>query len=276
MTKSARGKRSLPPAAPSSPSSHMLINSILIQTDDGRRFDSSIQYNRIIDDPFRRRKNSHSLKPILAIMVTIAVVSYLLISENMGFSSLPLVVTDRKYLGRKPNIGNTTDDDDKSLSRRTSNDVAIPLTVNDDDIDDELIGTDDGFNANPSFESTENNPGQDNNDRFGGSGYGNTTDIDNGADFSIDHMEGNETVGPNDRYEGKDIDNARVIDGRYFYNNETKGNSHSNVGLGGRENEDVDDIIMLNGTESNQSSDNEIFRVAEDGNITDADDEASY
>jgi hypothetical protein len=81
----------------------MRTDSVLIQTDAGRRFDASIRYNRIIEDPYQRKTNS-ALKPFLAVIVAIALfASIILFPERLGFSSLPLAVSDRKYFGMRPN-----------------------------------------------------------------------------------------------------------------------------------------------------------------------------
>ncbi|KAL9187950.1 hypothetical protein ACHAXT_006328 [Thalassiosira profunda] len=124
-----------------SPRSSMLINTILIQTDDGRKFDSSIVYNRIVDDPYSyyRRKRSY-LRPVVAGLITIAISAYLMISESIGFSSFPLAVTDRKYLGRKPKVANAGGG---LSSSSESGNVKDALNLADDDIDDELRGTED-------------------------------------------------------------------------------------------------------------------------------------
>lgn len=133
-----------PPRRPSMSSSptHLLTNSILIQTDDGRRFDYSIQHNRIVDDPILfRRTSRRSLRPVLGGLATVVAASYvyLLTSEDTGFSSLPLAnVTHRNYyLGGMPHVGsNHSSVDDATIAD-------APRLANDDEVGDPLRGTDD-------------------------------------------------------------------------------------------------------------------------------------
>ena len=129
----------------------MLTNSILIQTDDGRRYDSSIQYNRIIDDPYYRKPKLPLLRPILAMLTIVGVITCLVMSENLGVSSFPFAVTtDSKYLRTKPNIGigsssideTSVDDAKEQQQEGQSNDEEHnALALADDDVDDELRGT---------------------------------------------------------------------------------------------------------------------------------------
>jgi len=76
---------------------HMLTNSILIQTDDGRKYDSSIQYNRIIDNDQYTRHHHISTIPVFGLCMVVSMFVILIMSEHFGFSSFPLVVTDSKY-----------------------------------------------------------------------------------------------------------------------------------------------------------------------------------
>jgi len=77
--------------------------SFLVQTDDGRRLDSSIRHNIIVDRPLPRARSA--LRPLLVGSLLLAAFAYLLTSEHAGFVLLPLAATDRKYLGRVPNVG---------------------------------------------------------------------------------------------------------------------------------------------------------------------------
>ena len=136
---------------------HMLTNSILIQTDDGRKYDSSIQYNRIIDNDQYTRHHHKSTKPVLGLCLVVSMFVILIMSEHFGFSSFPLVVTDSKYnyiRGNKPNIGNSYNSNSSSYSidhgsinheggEYNSSDIIDALILADDDLDDELIGNDD-------------------------------------------------------------------------------------------------------------------------------------
>jgi len=136
---------------------HMLTNSILIQTDDGRKYDSSIQYNRIIDNDQYTRHHHISTKPVFGLCMVVSMFVILIMSEHFGFSSFPLVVTDSKYnyiRGNKPNIGNSYNSysssysiDDGSINHEggeyNSSDIIDALVLADDDLDDELIGNDD-------------------------------------------------------------------------------------------------------------------------------------
>mmetsp|Transcript_13811 Transcript_13811/g.30065 ORF Transcript_13811/g.30065 Transcript_13811/m.30065 type:complete len:304 (-) Transcript_13811:686-1597(-) len=207
---SVRSTRS-PPATSSGSPSHMLTNSILIQSDAGRKFDSSIQYNRIIDDPFQRSSKS-PLKSLMALFITIAVFACLLLSENMGFSSLSLAVTDRKYFGRKPNIGNNSTKDSSSGSDHVTEDG---LTVVDDDADDELRGTedDDTRGVDPgraSFESKENDEASDSNDSLRATEDDATRDIDVNA--SIENKANNSSSSSNDGLDRIEEDDAQNSD----------------------------------------------------------------
>ena len=136
---------------------HMLTNSILIQTDDGRKYDSSIQYNRIIDNDQYTRHHHKSTKPVLGLCMVVSMFVILIMSEHFGFSSFPLVVTDSKYnyiRGNKPNMRNSYNNnsssnsiDDGSINHEggeyNSSDTIDAFALTDDDLDDELIGNDD-------------------------------------------------------------------------------------------------------------------------------------
>jgi len=197
----------------------MLTSSILIQTDDGRRFDYSIQNNRIIEDPYPQ-KSKFSLRPVLVGATTIAVLSYLylLIAENTGFSSFPLAATDRKYLRRKPNIGRGGN---SSLVNNTINDL---MPVNDDDIDDKLRGEDDD-----------------------------APDVD--ADFALENKRGSQSRDSYSDYEDRGVDDDQVDDAKSsFENMETNRTADSNDGLGGKEDGGDARFVDANATHENRGN----------------------
>ena len=146
---------------------NMLTNSILIQTDDGRKYDSSILYNRIIDDPYyHHRRKQPILKPLLAMCTIVGIFTCLIFSESIGFSSFSLVSTmDNKYLRNKPNVENldeisSIDDEEDNEEESTSIDDATydALTLADDDIDDELrLGTEEEEDEEEEDNDIQNN-----------------------------------------------------------------------------------------------------------------------
>ncbi|KAL3767283.1 hypothetical protein ACHAW5_002086 [Stephanodiscus triporus] len=153
------------PLARSSTPSYMRTDSFLIQTDG--RFDTSIRYNRIIEDPYRRNTNS-ALKPFLVVVVAISLLaSVLLFPERLGFSSLPLAVSDRKYFGLKPNnTGSSSIEEEES--------EVVYQTPNDDNIEEFRGDGDDdyrGIESDAYFEEGQlinNSSGVDNrNDTLG-------------------------------------------------------------------------------------------------------------
>lgn len=147
------GKQQQQQSLRSSPQ-HMLTNSILIQTDDGRKYDSSIQYNRIIDNDQYTRHHHKSTRPVFGLLV-VSVFVILIMSEQLGFSSFPLVITDSKYNyvrgSSKTNIGNSYNysissdsiDDGSIAEDSSSSDIIDEFALADDDLDDELIANDD-------------------------------------------------------------------------------------------------------------------------------------
>ncbi|KAL3811185.1 hypothetical protein ACHAXA_002749 [Cyclostephanos tholiformis] len=114
---------------PNTPS-YLRTNSVLIQTDSGRKFDASIRYNRVFEDPYTRSANS-ALKLFLIIIAAIALLtSFILFPERLGFSSLPMAVSDRKYFGmRSINNGSISSIEDEE------NEVIDSATSTDDNID---------------------------------------------------------------------------------------------------------------------------------------------
>lgn len=226
---SVRNTRSPPQSQ--SPSQLTFTNSILIQTDDGRRFDSSILHNLIIDDPFPQKTKS-SLRPLLCGLIIIAVFAYLLISENMGFSSFPLAVTDRKYLGRMPNVGS------KSSSGNNSTD-ALKLV---EDVDDEFGGTEDDdaqyIDANnATLENNEDGQSSDSYDEVRGTDDNDAHDNENDATF-----ENKQFNDSNDEWRGKtDGDAQDTDDYASFENKEDSQFNESNYELRGTEDDDTQD-----------------------------------
>lgn len=95
VSRALPGRRAPPPPALSS----LLIR---IQTDAGRRSDSSIRHNRIVERPFPVRR---PCPPLLAGSLLAAALASLLVAEHRGFLAVPFAATDRKYLGRAPQLG---------------------------------------------------------------------------------------------------------------------------------------------------------------------------
>jgi hypothetical protein len=111
---------------PSTPS-YMRTNPVLIQTDCGRRVDATIRYNRIIEDPYQRRNSNVALKACLVIIVAVALfISLVFFPDRLGFSSLPLTVSDKKYFGiNSNNNGSISSIDDEGVDFTTPTDDNI-------------------------------------------------------------------------------------------------------------------------------------------------------
>lgn len=143
------------------PSSYMRTASVLIQTDCGRKFDASIRYNRIIDDPYQRNTNS-ALKPFLVVIVAISLfASIVLFSERLGFSFPPLVVPDRKYFGMRPNYNGSYSNINEEEEEESG---VIDSTSPTDDHIDELDDDDRDIESYASFkegQSINNSSGFD-------------------------------------------------------------------------------------------------------------------
>jgi hypothetical protein len=130
------------PLVRSSTPSYMRTDSVLIQTDG--RFDTSIRYNRIIEDPYQRNTNS-ALKPFLIAIVAISLfASFILFPERLGFSSIPLAVSERKYFGMKPNNNGSSsiEEEESEVVYQTPNDDNIDEFRGDGDDDDRGIESD--------------------------------------------------------------------------------------------------------------------------------------
>jgi len=87
-----------------------VINSVLIQTEDGRQFDSSIQYNRIRDHSTDFHLHFHSerrrllAKPVVLLGLAIFVAVWLF-SESNRFAVFPLAASSHKF--GKPKVANS-------------------------------------------------------------------------------------------------------------------------------------------------------------------------
>lgn len=160
------------------------INSILIQTEDGRRSDSSIQYNRIRDysttvylDQHYQTERPRSGKPIILLAMAIFVTAWLFSESNL-FAVIPLIESDHKFGKPKvensgesewgdwvqsfdeaensTDVGDAFDEDDDHLQSDSEIDEVQSvvedhssgknLTDGDGD-DDDLLGEDDNFEA---------------------------------------------------------------------------------------------------------------------------------
>ena len=165
-----------------------VINSVLIQTEDGRRLDSSIQYNRIRDysttvylnNQFQPER-TRSGKPIILLTLAIFVTVWLFSESNL-FAVFPLSMTDHK-LGKPKvengdwgdwvqafyesengtDVGDALDEDDDHLQSDSEiiNEVQTTAVVEEDhkvnvttasttDDDDDVLGEDDNFEGNES------------------------------------------------------------------------------------------------------------------------------
>ena len=93
----------------SSRTSSGVINSVLIQTEDGRQFDSSIQYNRIRDHStdyhhFHSERRRLLAKPVVLLGLAIFVAVWLF-SESNRFAVFPLAASSHKF--GKPKVANS-------------------------------------------------------------------------------------------------------------------------------------------------------------------------
>jgi len=143
------------PSLPS-PSSYIRTNSILIQTDDGRKFDSGIikqqyhfndsnsssspyAYSAIsYSSPYynyHHRKNRSFLKPILAALIVIAILVYLLISQKMHLASFSLEKASSSETGRIPKPNNIAN---VEIIEGSSNDT---IDMMDDSIENRINST---------------------------------------------------------------------------------------------------------------------------------------
>lgn len=152
------------------------INSILIQTEDGRRSDSSIKYNRIRNYSTTVYLNQHyqterprSGKPIILLAMAVFVTAWLFSESNL-FAVIPLIESDHKFGKPKvenrvqsfyeaensTDVGDALDEDDDHLQSDSEIDE-VQSAVEDhssgrnstdgDGDDDDLLGEDDNFEA---------------------------------------------------------------------------------------------------------------------------------
>lgn len=85
---------------------HLYTSPILIQTDDGRLFDSSIKFNHITglkDNPFLVTK-SRSSNTYIIMALAIAAFAYMIFSESLGFKSL--IMADQRAKFQTPHVEN--------------------------------------------------------------------------------------------------------------------------------------------------------------------------
>lgn len=158
------------------------INSILIQTEDGRRSDSSIQYNRIRDysttvylDQHYQTERPRSGKPIILLALALFVTAWLFSESNL-FSVIPLIESDHKFGKPKvensgewgdwvqsfyeaensTDVGDALDEDDDHLQSDSEIDEVQSVvedhssgknSTDGDGDDDDLLGEDDNFEA---------------------------------------------------------------------------------------------------------------------------------
>mmetsp|Transcript_22088 Transcript_22088/g.36093 ORF Transcript_22088/g.36093 Transcript_22088/m.36093 type:complete len:231 (-) Transcript_22088:857-1549(-) len=148
-----------------------VINSVLIQTEDGRQYDSSIQYNRIRDHStdyyhhFQSERPRLFAKPVVLLGLAIFVAVWLF-SESNRFAVFPLTASSHKFgkakVANMDNGGNGTDsfyelektyeldplngDDDQQFDDELAivEDHKSKDTSTDDD-DDDVLGEDDNF-----------------------------------------------------------------------------------------------------------------------------------
>lgn len=117
-----------------SPPTYMDTNSVLIQTDSGRRFDASIRYNRIIQYPDQRNTNSLLKNRLVTFMSIALLVSFLLYPERFAIVSLQLAVSNRKYLGETQNNTGRS-----NIVDEHENGIMDLSTINDEFNDDDLL-----------------------------------------------------------------------------------------------------------------------------------------
>ena len=120
-----------------------MINSVLIQTEDGRQYDSSIQYNRIRDSTdyyhhFQSGRPRLFAKPAVLLGLAIFVAVWLF-SESNRFAVFPLTASSHKFgkakVANMDNGGNGTD----SFYELETTYELDPLNGDDDQqFDDEL------------------------------------------------------------------------------------------------------------------------------------------
>jgi hypothetical protein len=154
------------------------INSILIQTEDGRRSDASIKYNRIRDysttvylDQHYQTERPRSGKPIILLALALFVTAWLFSESNL-FAVIPLIESDRKFGKPKvensgewgdwvqsfyeaensTDVGDALDEDDDHLQSDLEIDevqtaVGDKNSTDGDGDDDDLLGEDDNFEA---------------------------------------------------------------------------------------------------------------------------------
>ena len=184
-----------PLVRPTTPS-YMRTDSVLIQTDGGRRFDASIRYNRIIEDPYHRNTNS-AFKPFLVVIVAIALfASFVLFPERLGFSSLPLAVSDRKYFGMRPNYNgsysNIEEEESGGMGSTSPTEDNIDEFRGSGDDDARDIESDASFDNSSGFDSRNNTLAEKDSDSVLIEYSGNYTaeNLTNGTLESIIHDDG--------------------------------------------------------------------------------------
>lgn len=153
-----------------------VINSVLIQTEDGRRFDSSIQYNRIRDHSTDYYHHFQSERPRFAkplVLLGLAIfVAVWLFSESNRFAVFALSVSNHKF--GKPKVENIANEDGIESFYESESIDEIDALNGDDDLqtdsesdeaqaksedhnlngtstdDDDILGEDDNFEGDES------------------------------------------------------------------------------------------------------------------------------
>ena len=121
---------------------HLYTSPILIQTDDGRLFDSSIKFNHITglqDNPFLVTKSRS--KPYIMMALAISAFAYMIFSESLGFKSL--IMADQQPKFQIPHVENNV---------TTAASSKPPDAVPEESVDDALGPDDDELAYSPDYD----------------------------------------------------------------------------------------------------------------------------
>lgn len=124
---------------------HLYTSPILIQTDDGRLFDSSIKFNHITglqDNPFLVTKSRS--KPYIIAALAFSAFAYMIFSESLGFKSL--IMADQRPKFQIPNVV------ENNVTAASSEPSEVVLE--EDSADDVLGPDDDAFVYSPDYDES--------------------------------------------------------------------------------------------------------------------------
>mmetsp|Transcript_28231 Transcript_28231/g.40341 ORF Transcript_28231/g.40341 Transcript_28231/m.40341 type:complete len:201 (-) Transcript_28231:772-1374(-) len=138
-----------------------VINSVLIQTEDGRQYDSSIQHNRIRDHSmdyyhhFQSERPRFVAKPVMLLGMAVFVAVWLF-SESNRFAVFPLTASRHKF--GKPKVENRVE----ALYESEKTDEIDALNIDDDlQFDDELAVEEDQISNDTSTTDDDDVLGED-------------------------------------------------------------------------------------------------------------------